>query len=179
MAINRTVTVAVFLRTCLNRMVAGEAIPASERPVRPAVPRWGVQPFTSIVSSQPFRSALAFRWHTRHRGKAHTTLVESSVAEFSETTGGKVENVEVEKVERFPTQYPTTIPTLISLWEARPNLLTSVWVDSSSAISPWPCPSSSRFFPGSSWGQLFWSRFQSRRVASFPGHTCQEREFRP
>jgi len=54
----------------------------------------------------------------------------------------------------------------------------SVWVGSSSAISPSTYPGSSCSFRGLSWGQLSWSRFQSRRVASFPGHTCQEREFR-
>src|SRR5580704_17090719 len=55
---------------------------------------------------------------------------------------------------------------------------TSVWVGSSSAISSSTYPGSSCSFRGFSWGQLSWSRFQSRRVASFPGHTCQEREFR-
>ena len=55
---------------------------------------------------------------------------------------------------------------------------TSVWVDSSSAISQWPCPRFSCSFQGLSWGLLSWSPGRSRRAASFPGHTCQELECR-
>lgn len=39
--INSNVIVAAFFRACPNHVVAGEAIRANERPIRPAVPRWG------------------------------------------------------------------------------------------------------------------------------------------
>src|SRR4029077_16337194 len=67
---------------------------------------------------------------------------------------------------------------LISFSGHRRCSSTSVSVGSFSAISPSTYPGSSCSFRGLSWGQLSWSRFQSRRVASFPGHTFQEREFR-
>jgi hypothetical protein len=53
MKINRSVTVAPFLRACLNHVVAGEAIRASERPNKACSFAIAAKPFASTASSQP------------------------------------------------------------------------------------------------------------------------------
>jgi hypothetical protein len=77
-----------------------------------------------------------------------------------------IDNTTSTVIFRFPCFLPRFAQTVATS--------TSVWVDSSLAISQWRCSRFSCSSRGLSRGQLSWSPVQSRRAASLPGHTCQE-----